>query len=124
MSETPKRKYERKPTTHRMFGEPKDKKGPAEVPPTQRARQGIKTLRREEEEPFPDIPSEHKDKIWMWLRNWKLTCRKLNWSDYSIGRLLDNLEESYREPPSVAMVKTVINVDVPPSPVVAPPPPN
>jgi len=68
---------------------------PSEKPRAQRS--GIKTLRREDEIPFPKIPDECKEMVWIWLRNWKLTARKLNWSDYVLGRLLDNIEESYGE---------------------------
>ena len=93
----------------RMFGEAA-KATPADVPPGDRPARGIKTLRREDEEKFPDIPAAMKDKVWMWLRNWKLTCRKLNWADYCVTRMIDNLEFSYSDadapqtmPPSAAM---------------------
>ena len=74
----------------RMFGQTATTDAP-------KTRSAIKTLRREDEVSFPNIPEEYKNMVWTWLRTWKLTSRKLNWSDYSLGRLLDNLEESFSD---------------------------
>jgi hypothetical protein len=63
----------------------------------QRPRTGVKSLRREDEPTVPEIPQEIKDMMWKWLRTWKLTARKLSWSDYCLGRVLDNLEESFSD---------------------------